>query len=100
MIEVCVFEDEVQELKTLPRASVEIDGLLFQVRVCPQDYLGGYKNVAVVLSEQSPAAKTYLDGVLDSHQSQYDQTAPPGILMEVERRYILRSIPESRLTYV
>lgn len=93
------FDNEIQELQTLPRASVEIDGLLFMARVFPQDYPDNFKNIAAVYGEQSPAAQAYLDGVFDMQQAHYDSNTPPGLIMQVERRYILRGLPEWRLTY-
>lgn len=99
MFEYTEFADQLQELSTLPRALVRIDGIMFVVCVYPTDFVTPVREVAMLMSEQSSEAKTYLSGVLDKHQAYHDRTAPPGLITQVERRYILRTVPGESLRF-
>lgn len=100
--ELTEFDTLLDEFKTLPRASLFIDGLYFEVRVYPADYQHGMKDVVVICSEQDWRAKAFCEGWLDEQEREvlhHNQTCQCGEVLTVDRNFILRRVPENWIIY-
>lgn len=98
MIKVDYFEDEVQELQTLPKATTHFEDHDWLVRVYPDfpGYPDSVKHIAVVTCEQNRQAQAYLAELFARMQW---TTMFSGDPVQVERRFIFRDVESWTLRY-
>lgn len=100
--EMTEFDTLLDELRTLPRATLFIDGVTLNVRVYPPDFRGDMKDVAALCDEQESAARIYCAGILDEQEADvehHNKTCTCGEVLTVDRTFILRRVPEMWLSY-